>query len=1182
MSLAASAAGGRSGTNEILSFKGKRIDRAAGEGMSPQEAMDHLLKLGEQTQVFYSERKSSGQRAAAGRLSAVKGGSRVAGAGYGSLAMPSGRASAGKVPRYTPEDRKMMDELDGRLQSLLLELEMKRAAEVRRAPGSGADSRRASSIVEMRKAEARRAQEGQEKAAAAGTTAEDAKEDNTVDQMVAADLDAVNERRALAEEIEQLIEQQRRLHVDIEFRSIERDAEAVQEDSDEDADEDADSGKISSRSVKMEISGYVLSSKKRIDQYKQTKCPELDKQVKVMAFARNLALSAMDLFKKSSAEHNMMFKVVRETRTGGRRGASFFDDSDDEGSGSEELDNPQGIYVFAIIRKMVNKYLRSWSRTSASSHRATMSALSVTTRAGLPTFAAALVRAGNNCLLSTFADEPQGDGERCQLEMRRWIVAGLKGEDFHIQQLRNGLLSIEDEDVSVANMGQLINDYVDSIAAYIPGFWKDGASAMVAADGKDFSKSDGCWGCGKADTRLAECTEPGCQQKVRDRKKGNKGSSRGKGRDRGGKPETRSCYKCGKKGHITSDGKCKKEDIASFKKKKSEASGAGGAGGGGSTDNESVLIAALKSCTTEDDEKKVMAAYGEMKHRQAVLLAKSLKSNKDDTAMMMLSMPSAAEIKAAEDAGLSVTCKWKNSLDEIREALYVSTDDGIANFVDTGASDCFSNAAADLADGDVMSGSFGGVNTGNGVVRADTYVNKLVEMESTDGVMEQLPIRFRMMGSMPKNTRLIGLRSVMGRGGFGHFEMEGGSVCFARGSRRFEVKMHMIGKLYGLKMKVLPSSELKAHKMVDGQGKAEDSTYLDVEHDVDEGIRLQTATVKASLMVTHLSMSHRNDLQLGCETITQGLGMRRCIWDGCAFRQTLSREDADRIMALGMPGKQEEHQKVPMGEPDQSGKHDAGRVVTLEKSEPYGHSESKSEATMDVAAYIMEMNSMFKLDKSKDATAVAKSSDSFELDFATESQVKHDATEPEVKQAMNSFSVCTVASDAKVRGALHLGEQVPDAKPMDMTELPETLAPNNTPGLVWAVCVVWVDDMLLLSNCPRWGRYIKQRFLNRFKGTEEENPSTFLGLGIEKTKDGRVKITQSVLTKKYIDAVQALDQGEGPESRRPIKSASTPITEPSNPKLKGETPEEIKRGEKLQMPRLAGILSFLRHTRPDL
>ena len=130
--------------------------------MAPQDAMDHLLKLGEQTQTFYAERKSSGHRAAAGRLSAVKGDLRVAGAGYRGSSMPSGMASAGKVPRYTPEDRKMLGKLDERLHALLLELDIKREAGLRRAQGLGADGRRVSSIGEMRKAEARRAQDGQE------------------------------------------------------------------------------------------------------------------------------------------------------------------------------------------------------------------------------------------------------------------------------------------------------------------------------------------------------------------------------------------------------------------------------------------------------------------------------------------------------------------------------------------------------------------------------------------------------------------------------------------------------------------------------------------------------------------------------------------------------------------------------------------------------------------------------------------------------------------------------------------------------------------------------------------------------------------------------------------------------------------------------------------------------------
>ena len=92
MSLARPSAGGRSGTDEILSYKGKRIDRASGEGMAPQDAMDHLLKLGEQTRTFYAERKSSGHRAAAGRLSAVKGDLRVAGAGAISDRRPAASA----------------------------------------------------------------------------------------------------------------------------------------------------------------------------------------------------------------------------------------------------------------------------------------------------------------------------------------------------------------------------------------------------------------------------------------------------------------------------------------------------------------------------------------------------------------------------------------------------------------------------------------------------------------------------------------------------------------------------------------------------------------------------------------------------------------------------------------------------------------------------------------------------------------------------------------------------------------------------------------------------------------------------------------------------------------------------------------------------------------------------------
>eukprot|EP00947_MAST-08B_sp_MAST-8B-sp1_P003830 g3830.t1 len=731
MSLAGPAAGGRSRTDEILSFKGKRIDRASGEGMAPQDAMDHLLKLAEQSQVFYAERKSSGHRAAAGRPSAVEGDLGVAGAGYGSPTMPSGRASAGKVPRYTPEDRKMMRELDERLQGLLLELDIKSAAAARRTKGLDEDGYIVFEALQK------------------------------VGEIRERTLDDVDTIMMVNEE-----------------------------------------GEVAEMYVAEDPGMAMKADGQKTLNYRQ-------------AITRN-----------PNPEDKMKFQAARDKEWGG-----------------------------TLIGK---KVLTSVKRK----------------------------------------DLPKG--------------------------------------ITPLPLGWVFVKKIDPLTGMVDKY---------------------------------------------------------KGR----------CYAVGSvsKAEIHYDADQRHAGTTSFEAAK-------------------ILIVSSAMAATYVTKVDISSAF---------------------------------------------------TLATASRTIYYYSPEGVSRFD---------------ADGDAQ----------------------------------------------------------LWKG---------------------------LANLYG---------------------------------NVDAAFRW---------------------LQLGCETITQGLGMRRCIWDGCAFRQTLSREDADRIMALGMPGKQAADQKVPLGEPDQPGEHDAGRVVTLEKPEPYGHNESKSEATKGVAAYLMEMNSMFKLDKSKDAGAVAKSSDSFELDFATESEVTHITSE------YDTDLKTTVLADAKIAEVgsacvpvvnkpsqlaksgetipgnrrlgklikdaavfrkdaprtleherLHLGEQVPDAKPMDMTELPETLAPNNTPGLVWAVCVVWVDDMLLLSNCPRWGRYIKRRFLNRFKGTEEENPSTFLGLGIEKTKDGRVKITQSVLTKKYIDAVQALDNGKEPESRRPMKSASTPITEPSNPKLKGETPEEIKRGEKLQMPRLAGILSFLRHTRPDL
>ena len=152
-------------------------------------------------------------------------------------------------------------------------------------------------------------------------------------------------------------------------------------------------------------------------------------------------------------------------------------------------------------------------------------------------------------------------------------------------------------------------------------------------------------------------------------------------------------------------------------------------------------------------------------------------------------------------------------------------------------------------------------------------------------------------------------------------------------------------------------------------------------------------------------------------------------------------------------------------------------------------------------------------------------------------------------------------------------DEAKDVHHYDLNDLICYQPDNHEPDHIFCLINLWVDDGLITSNDPEWGRYIIERILHRYPGTSEEDPSHFLGIVMETVK-GKTKLTQDVLLSTLLS-----DCKMG-SSNRSNDVPMTTLVEVDKTVHSEEYKTAIK--DEVDFFRFAGIIGWLRHTMPCL
>lgn len=130
---------------------------------------------------------------------------------------------------------------------------------------------------------------------------------------------------------------------------------------------------------------------------------------------------------------------------------------------------------------------------------------------------------------------------------------------------------------------------------------------------------------------------------------------------------------------------------------------------------------------------------------------------------------------------------------------------------------------------------------------------------------------------------------------------------------------------------------------------------------------------------------------------------------------------------------------------------------------------------------------------------------------------------------------------------------------------------NHQPGYYFCSLSVWVDDIFLVSNDARFGRYIMKRILTRYPGTSEEFPDSFLGMVLDRSGPD-LQLTQQVTIETL------LKEGMMGKNQKSKDVPMTSFTIPNKNKQSRADQKAIK--EEIDFFRFCGLLGWTRHSHP--
>ena len=134
-------------------------------------------------------------------------------------------------------------------------------------------------------------------------------------------------------------------------------------------------------------------------------------------------------------------------------------------------------------------------------------------------------------------------------------------------------------------------------------------------------------------------------------------------------------------------------------------------------------------------------------------------------------------------------------------------------------------------------------------------------------------------------------------------------------------------------------------------------------------------------------------------------------------------------------------------------------------------------------------------------------------------------------------------------------------------------ADNWAPDHSFGILSLYVDDGLIASNSKEFMRYLIRRILQRFPGTSEEDPTSFLGFVFGK-KSGKLMLTQDQLIK------TTLADCKMGSSNRSNDVPMTSFITPDKTEHSAEYQKAIE--EEVNAFRTCGQIGWLKHTLPGL
>jgi hypothetical protein len=157
---------------------------------------------------------------------------------------------------------------------------------------------------------------------------------------------------------------------------------------------------------------------------------------------------------------------------------------------------------------------------------------------------------------------------------------------------------------------------------------------------------------------------------------------------------------------------------------------------------------------------------------------------------------------------------------------------------------------------------------------------------------------------------------------------------------------------------------------------------------------------------------------------------------------------------------------------------------------------------------------------------------------------------------------------------LHYGShEIPEVIEYDMDKVIASHPPNGTNGYLWLNLILYIDDGYLYSNSPELYEAFRDKFLERFPGTYENNPSTMLGITIRVDDEG-VELVQPALQAKMLEEA----------GMNGTKTSPTPMLSYVDTQIRPVSETDFAKVD-AAMPNFAnlnGMMGYLAHTMPAL